>query len=55
MFVDTNKAHPNARCDQEEWVELLEELCRYGKRQIENVVARHVKGTIDVGGGTDDA
>ena len=28
MFVDVKKAHLNARCDQEEWVKLPEELSR---------------------------
>ena len=26
MFSDVKKAHLNARCDEEEWVELLEEF-----------------------------
>ena len=26
MFIDVRKAHLNARCDEEEWVELPEEM-----------------------------
>ena len=31
MFIDVRKAHLNARCDEEEWVELPEEFWEYGK------------------------
>ena len=31
MFVDVKKAHLNAPCDEEEWVELPEEFERWGK------------------------
>ena len=31
MFVDVKKAHLNAKCDEEEWVELLDEFKKYGR------------------------
>ena len=31
MFIDVRKAHLNARCEEEEWVELPEEFWEYGK------------------------
>ena len=31
MFVDVRKAHLNAKCDEEEWVELPEEFEEWGK------------------------
>ena len=31
MFIDVRKAHLNARCDEEEWVELPEEMWKWGK------------------------
>ena len=30
MFVDVRKAHLNAKCDEEEWVELPDELKKLG-------------------------
>ena len=30
MFIDVRKAHLNAKCDEEEWVELPEEFEKYG-------------------------
>ena len=30
MFVDVKKAHLNAKCDEEEWVELPDELKKLG-------------------------
>ena len=31
MFIDVKKAHLNARCDEEEWVELPEEFWEWGR------------------------
>ena len=31
MFIDVKKAHFNATCDEEEWVELLDEFKKFGK------------------------
>ena len=31
MFIDVRKAHLNARCEEEEWVELAEEFWEYGR------------------------
>ena len=31
MFIDVRKAHLNAKCDEEEWVELPEEMWRWGR------------------------
>ena len=31
MFIDVRKAHLNAKCDEEEWVELPEEFWEYGR------------------------
>ena len=31
MFKDVRKAHSNARCEEEEWVQLPEEFWEYGK------------------------
>ena len=31
MFIDVRKAHLNARCDEEEWVELPEEMWEWGR------------------------
>ena len=30
VFIDVRKAHLNARCEEEEWVELLEEFWEFG-------------------------
>ena len=30
MFVDVKKAHLNAKCDEEEWVELPDEFKKFG-------------------------
>ena len=30
-FVDVKEAHPDAKCDEEEWVELPDELIKFGK------------------------
>ena len=30
-FIDVSKAHLNARCEEQEWVELLTEIWEYGK------------------------
>ena len=31
MFVDVKKAHLNAKCDEEEWVELPNEFNKFGR------------------------
>ena len=31
MFVDVKKAHLNAKCDEEEWVELPDEFKKFGR------------------------
>ena len=31
MFVDVKKAHLNAKCDEEEWVELPDEFKKIGR------------------------
>ena len=31
MFIDVKKAHFKAKCDEEEWVELLDEFKKFGK------------------------
>ena len=31
MFVDVKKAHLNAKCDEEEWVELWDEFKKFVK------------------------
>ena len=31
MFIDVRKAHLNAKCDEEEWVELPEEMWGWGR------------------------
>ena len=31
MFIDVKRAHLNAKCDEEEWVELLDELKKFGE------------------------
>ena len=31
MFVDVKKAHLNAKCDEEEWVELSDEFSKFGR------------------------
>ena len=47
MFIDVKKVHLNAKCDEEEWVELLDEFkkcrkfatlkrCLYGMRKAES-------------------
>ena len=32
MFVDVRKAHLNAKCDEEGWVELLDEFKKCGTK-----------------------
>ena len=41
MFVDVKKAHLNAKCDEEEWVEL---------RQIEEMAVWDEKSSVGMGG-----
>ena len=41
MFVDAKKAHLNAKCDEEEWVEL---------RQIEEMAVWDEKSSVGMGG-----
>ena len=31
MFVDVKKAHVNARCDEEDWIELPDEFEEHGR------------------------
>ena len=31
MFVDVKKAHVNAKCEEQEWVELLGEFWKWGR------------------------
>ena len=31
MFIDVRKAHLNARCEEEEWVELPRECWKWGR------------------------
>ena len=31
MFVDVKKAHPNAKCEEEEWVEVPNEFKNFGR------------------------
>ena len=52
MFIDVRKAHLNAVCDEEAWVELPEEfLGMWPLRQVEEMVIRHEKGSSRLGGG----
>ena len=50
MFVDVKKAHLNAKCDEEEWVELPDEFKKIEVRQVEEMAIRDEKGSVGMGG-----
>ena len=51
MFVDVKKAHLNAKCDEEEGVELLDEFKKHWEvRQIAEMAVRDEKGSVGMGG-----
>ena len=51
MFVDVKKVHLNAKCDEEEWVELLDEFKKgWEVRLVEEMAIRDEKGSVGMGG-----
>ena len=51
MFVDVKKAHLNAKCDEEEWVELGGRIQKFWEvRQIEEMAVWDEKGSVGMGG-----
>ena len=51
MFVDVKKAHLNATCDEEEWVELPNEFKNFGRyEQVEEMAIRNEQGGVGMGG-----
>ena len=51
MFVEVKKAHLNAKCDEEEWVELPDEFIKFWEvRQIEEMAVWDEKGSVGMGG-----
>ena len=51
MFVNMEKAHLNAKCDEEEWVELPDDFQKnWEVRQVEEMAFRDEKGGVGMGG-----
>jgi len=51
MFIDVRKAHLNAKCEEEEWVELPEEMWKWGEvREVETMAVWNEEGGVWMGG-----